>query len=169
MKISVRSLTIMAVVAALYAAVTVAQAHIGFGPIQFRVAEALNLLAFFNPIFAPAVLLGVFTANLFSPYGPVDIIFGTGASLIALVLILVTKKFTNSLLIASLWPTIVNALVIPLVFLIYGGVPITFANFGPFAASVAIGQFVVVTLFGYTLCRVLMARNPNFIAIVENI
>jgi|GEM_PF-120006 len=169
MKMKTHTLTIMAMVAALYAAITVSQAAIGFGPIQFRIAESLNLLAFFNPIFAPAVLLGVFVANLFSPYGLVDIIFGTLASLVALLLILATKKLTNNLFIASLWPTIVNALVIPLVFLIYGGDGVTLAAFIPFAQSVAIGQFVVVTLFGYTICRVLMARYPNFITIIKNV
>ena len=168
MRIKIRTMATMAMVAALYAAITVSQAAIGFGPIQFRIAESLNLLAFFNPIFAPAVLLGVFVANLFSPYGLVDIVFGTLASLVALLLILATKKLTGSLFLASLWPTVVNALVIPLVFIIYGGDPVTAAAFVPFAQSVALGQFVVVTLFGYTICRVLMARHPNFIVIIKN-
>ena len=169
MKLSVKTMTIMAMVAAIYAVITVAQAAIGFGPIQFRVAESLNLLAFFNPIFAPAVLLGVFLANFFSPYGLVDIIVGTGASAIALFLILATKRLMNNLFIASLWPTVINALLIPLVFLIYGGEGITMAAFLPFAASVAIGQFVVVTVLGYSLCRYLMAKHPNFIEILSRL
>jgi len=169
MRINTKAMVIMALVAGLYAAVTVWQAAIGFGPIQFRVAESLNLLAFFNPIFAPAVLLGVFVANLFSPWGLVDIIFGTSASLLALLLILATKKLTNNLLLASLWPTVVNALVIPLVFIIYGGEGVTVAAFVPFAISVAIGQFVVVTLFGYTLLRVLLAKYPNLPAILQHV
>ena len=169
MKLNIKTMTMMAMVAALYAAITVAQAAIGFGPIQFRVAESLNLLAFFNPIFAPAVLLGVFIANFFSPYGLVDIIVGTGASLIALLLILTTKKLTNNLFIASLWPTIVNALLIPLVFLIYAGDGITAAAFVPFMASVAVGQFVVVTVFGYTLCRYLMKKHPDFIEMLKSV
>ena len=169
MKINTRTMTVMAMVAAIYAAVTLSQAAIGYGPIQFRLAESLNLLAFFNPIFAPAVLLGVFVTNLFSPYGLVDIVFGTSASLVALLLILATKKLGGGLFVAGLWPTIVNALVIPLVFIIYGGESVTMAAFVPFASSVALGQFVVVTVFGYTLCRILMAKNPNFIAIIEKV
>ena len=159
----------MASVAAIYAAITVSQAAIGFGPIQFRIAESLNLLAFFNPIFAPAVVLGVLIANLFSPYGLVDIVFGTGASAIAMLLILATKKLTNNLFLASLWPTIVNAAIIPLVILLGGGGTATFGTFMPIAGSVALGQFVVVTIFGYTLCRVMMAKNPNFIKILEEV
>ena len=169
MKSKTTTMAVMAMVAALYAAITISQAAIGFGPIQFRVAESLNLLAFYNPLFAPAVLLGVFLANLFSPYGLVDIVFGTGASLIALALILATKKYTNNLLLASLWPTVVNALVIPLVFIIYGGEGVTLAAFAPFAASVAIGQFVVVTVFGYTVLRVLLKKYPNLPEILRGI
>ena len=169
MKINTKTMAVMAMVAGLYAAITVSQSAIGFGPIQFRVAESLNLLAFFNPIFAPAVLLGVFVANLFSPYGLVDIVFGTSASLVALLLILATKKLEGGLLLASLWPTIINALVIPLVFIIYGGEAVTAAAFVPFATSVAIGQFVVVTVFGYTLCRVLISKYPNLPNILAGI
>jgi len=166
MKLNIKTMAIMAMVAALYAALTLSLAFMSYGPIQFRVAESLNLLAFFNPIFAPAVLIGVLIANFFSPYGLVDIVFGTGASAIALLLILATKRYTNNLFLASLWPTIVNALLIPLIFLIYAGEGITVAAFLPFAASVAIGQFVVVTIFGYTLCRALMTKYPKFIEIL---
>ncbi|MCL2376131.1 MAG: QueT transporter family protein [Defluviitaleaceae bacterium] len=169
MKLNIKTMAIMAMVAAIYATVTISQAAIGFGPIQFRIAESLNLLAFFNPIFAPAVVLGVLIANLFSPYGLVDIIFGTGASAIAMLLILATKKLTNNLFIASLWPTIVNAIIIPLVILIGGGSAVTFAAFMPIAATVALGQFVVVTVFGYTLCRVLMAKYPKFIEMLASL
>ena len=171
-KISTKSMAYMAVVAAVYAAITVSQAAIGFGPIQFRVAESLNLLAFFNPKFVPAVAMGVLIANFFSPYGLVDIVFGTGATLIALLLIRITRKTINNLLVASLWPTVVNALIIPLVFLTYYSgdiLSITIAEFAPFALSVAIGQFVVVTIFGYTLVRILLAKNKNFMDIIEKV
>jgi len=172
-KFTVKAMAYMAVVAALYAAATFSVAFMSFGPIQFRVSEVLNLLAFFNPIFAPGVLLGVLIANFFSPYGLVDIVFGTGASAIAIALILVTRKIMGingrGLFVAALWPVVVNAALIPLVFIIYGGEGVTLAAFLPFAGSVALGQFVVVMVFGYTLCRVLMAKNPNFIKFIENI
>lgn len=166
MKLTTKNMAIIAVVAAVYAAITISQAAIGFGPIQFRVAESLNLLAFFNPIFVPAVVLGVLIANLFSPYGLIDIIFGTLATAISLGFVLLTKKTINNLFIASLWPTIINAIIIPLVFLTYysGNIlAISMMAFWPFALSVAIGQFVVVTVFGYTLLKIMMIKNQNFI------
>jgi uncharacterized membrane protein len=165
MKISVRAICYMALVAAVYAVVTISQAAIGFGPIQFRVAESLNLLAFFNPIFAPAVALGVFLTNIASPYGLIDMIVGTAATIIALIAIIITKKTTNNLFVASLWPTIVNGAIIPMVILIpgVGFEGLTWGAYLGVAATVALGQFVVVTIFGYTFFRVMMARNQNFI------
>lgn len=172
MKISTRSMAYMAVTAAIYAVITITQGAIGFGAIQFRIAESFNLLAFFNPIFVPAVTLGVFLANLImSPYGILDAILGTLATVIALFLIRLTKKLFDSLLIASIWPTLINALIIPLVILISGGglAAVTWASFLPIATSVFIGQFVVVNIFGYALFRILQARNKNFIEKIENI
>ena len=172
MKISTRAMVYMAVVAALYAAITIVQGAIGFGAIQFRVAESLNLLAFFNPIFAPAVALGVFIANLvMSPYGILDAVLGTLATVVALVLIRITKRFLDNLLVASVWPTLVNAIVIPLVILIAGGgmSAVTWEAFAPIALSVFIGQFVVVNVFGYPLFRYLMAKHKNFIKTLEEI
>ncbi|MDR2167690.1 MAG: QueT transporter family protein [Clostridiales bacterium] len=171
MKISIRAICLMALVAAVYAAVTISQAAIGFGPIQFRVAESLNLLAFFNPIFAPAVALGVLITNIASPYGVIDMVFGTLATIIALLAIRATKKTTNNLLVASFWPTIVNAAIIPLVILIpgVGLAGLTWGAYLGIAATVALGQFVVVTLFGYTFFRFMMARNKNFIETIENL
>ncbi|MCL2349866.1 MAG: QueT transporter family protein [Defluviitaleaceae bacterium] len=170
-KMSLRGLIFAALVAAIYTAITVAQSAIGFGPIQFRVAESLNLLAFFNPIFVPAVALGVFLSNLIgSPYGILDAAFGTIATVIALVLIRITKRVLNSLLVASVWPTLVNAIVIPVVILLsMGGFEaLTWAAFWPFAGSVFIGQFVVVNIFGYILFKAL-SYNKGFMRIMENL
>ena len=169
MMISNKRMAIISMTAAVYAVLTVALLQpLSYGPLQFRAAEALHLLAFFNPIFIPGLTLGVFVANLFSPYGWVDWVFGTGASFIALMLILFTKKHLNNLFVASLWPTVVNALVIPLVFLIYAGDGVHMASFLPFFGSVGFGQFVVMTS-GYIIFRILMTTNKPFIEMIENL
>ena len=167
-EVSVRTIAVMAIVAAIYAALTLSLHFISFGPIQFRVAESLHLLAFFNPIFAPATVLGVLIANFFSPLGMIDMVLGTASSTIAMILLLTTKKLTKSLLLSGLWITIVNAAIIPLVILIGIGDEVTFAAYITYAIQVGIGQFVVVSVFGYTLCRILMAKYPNFIEIISS-
>jgi len=170
MKINTKTMVVMAMVAGLYAAMTIwLTGPLSFGPFQFRIAESLNLLAFFNPIFALPVVLGVLISNFASPYGIIDVILGTSATAIAVVLIILTKKLTNNLLLASLWPTVINALIVPVLIIIGIGEGFSWAIYWTFAASVGFGQFVVVTIFGYTLCRVLMARYPKFVAVLSDI
>ena len=170
MKVSLRAMAYIALVAAVYVAITLAQYGIGFGAIQFRVAESLNLLAFFNPIFVPAVTLGVFLTNLFSPNGIIDVIFGTLATVIALTLIRITKKTTNSLLFAAVWPVVVNAAIIPLVILIPAGglSAVTFEAYFSFFASVGIGQAVVMA-GGYVIFKYLCLNQKNFISRIEGL
>ena len=164
MKITVKRMAIMAITAALYAAITLATIFLSFHANQFRIAESLNLLAYFNPIFAPAVALGVFLANFIgSPYGIVDALLGTTATVVALILILITRKVLKNpnigLLVSSVWVVAINALIVPVVILLAGdGV---WYAYWSFVGSVAIGQFVVVTLVGYTVLRLVIAKHPR--------
>ena len=72
-------------IAGLYVVFTLPFANIAFGPIQFRVAEVLTVFPAFSALTIPGVTLGCFIANLINPnnLGPVDIIGGTLATLIA--------------------------------------------------------------------------------------
>ena len=45
----IKKIAISGMIAALYAALTVALSPLSFGPVQFRVAEALTILPFFMP------------------------------------------------------------------------------------------------------------------------
>ena len=63
-----KQLALAGLVAALYAALTLALAPISYGPVQFRLAEALKPLALFDPCFILAFAVGNLASNLFSPY-----------------------------------------------------------------------------------------------------
>jgi uncharacterized membrane protein len=64
------------VIAALYAVLTIAIAPIGYGAIQFRLAEILKPLALKSKWYIAALTIGLFMANLFSPYaGAWELIF----------------------------------------------------------------------------------------------
>ena len=110
-KFSVRDLTLAALIAALYAVM----GYFGdilsltFGPVQFRFAEALTVLPFLFPAAAPGLAVGCLITNLLSPYGPVDVIFGTLATAIAAWL---TVKMPRWYL-AALPPILVNAVILP--------------------------------------------------------
>ena len=170
MNFTTRALALNALIAAVYVAITLPATIISFGEFQFRIAEALNLLIFYNPIFAIGVVIGTFLANfLGSPYGILDAVLGTGASVIVVTLIIITKRITNNLFLASLWATIVNALLIPLVIIYGAGAPFSWAAYISIGLSVALGQFVVVSIFGYSLFLALNMKYKNFRGLLENI
>ena len=65
-----------ALVAALYAALTIAIAPLSYGPVQFRISEALKALVLVQPWLIPGIVVGTFVANLFSPYvGPWELVW----------------------------------------------------------------------------------------------
>ena len=81
--LTVRKLTFIAVIGALYTALTVALAPISYGPVQFRISEVLCILPFFYPSTMWGLFVGCALSNLFGGYGPLDIVFGSLATLAA--------------------------------------------------------------------------------------
>ncbi len=66
----------IAIIAALYAVFTVGIAPLSYGPVQFRVAEALKVFVLFDPLYALGIGIGTFFGNLASPFvGPWELIF----------------------------------------------------------------------------------------------
>lgn len=71
------------VVAALYAALTIALQPASYGPLQFRVAEVLKPLVIWEPHLIAAFVVGNFLSNLTSPYaGPWELVFMPFANLV---------------------------------------------------------------------------------------
>lgn len=136
--------------AAIYAVLTVAMAPISYGAVQLRLSEVMTLLAFVDPVFIPGLVLGNFIANLFSPFGLPDVVFGTLATFISVFMMSKMK----SMLIASFWPTIANGLIIGLELAIFTGAP-----FVSTALYVALGEFLVVTVLGYPVFKVVMKNK----------
>ena len=84
-KTMIRFVVLNGLIAGLYVVFTLPFANIAYGPIQFRLAEVLTVFPAFSALTIPGVTLGCFIANLINPnnLGPVDIIGGTLATLIA--------------------------------------------------------------------------------------
>lgn len=139
-----RRITQIALIAAVYAVLTIALAPISYGNIQFRVSEVLTLLAYFNPVFIPGLTIGTFIANLMSPLGLIDIIFGTLATFISVFLMSKMKR----LWIASLMPVLVNGAIIGLELNYLFQLPLWLTMF-----QVAFGEFVVVTVVGVPMVK----------------
>lgn len=86
---NVTKLVKIALIGAVYTALTLAVAPISFGVVQFRISEALTLLPLFSPLGIWGVTFGCFFSNLLgfllgsNPIGLIDCLCGTAATLIA--------------------------------------------------------------------------------------
>lgn len=125
MKITTKHITISALIAALYTALTLFLAPISFGMIQIRISEALTVLPAVYPPSIIGLTLGCFLSNLIgffsslNPLGLIDCLFGTTATLIAAIITYYIGKKTSGkklLIFAPLPPILVNAVVIGLEF-----------------------------------------------------
>ena len=109
MKTTARQLTTGALIAALYAALTLAFQPLSYGLAQLRISEAITVLPFFLPGPAvPGLTVGCLVANLIAGNGIYDVVFGTLATLIAAV---ATSKIKNRFL-APAPAVIANALIV---------------------------------------------------------
>ena len=61
---SVKFITQAAVIAAIYVVLVVIFNYISFGPVQFRIAEALTILPYFTPAAIPGLFVGCIIANI---------------------------------------------------------------------------------------------------------
>ncbi|MDD3173463.1 MAG: QueT transporter family protein [Herbinix sp.] len=135
-----------AVIAAIYTVLVMIFSFSSFGPVQFRIAEALTILPFFTPAAIPGVTLGCFLSAILTPgTSLMDMVFGSLATLIAAILSYKLRRFK---FLVPLPPIIVNALVIPWILKFsYGNAQPVWLNM----LTVGGGELVVVGVFGMIL------------------
>lgn len=154
----------IAIVASIYAMLTITLSPLSYGPIQFRISEVLILLAFINSDYIIGLTIGCFIANLLGPYGLADIVFGTFATLVSAYLVNLTSKLIKNkyaIWIASLWPVLANAIIVGSMLNIFFDLPILLCML-----EVGIGEFGVVTIMGVPLFNLLL-KYPGFSNIRE--
>ncbi len=149
-KFDSQTLARLAVVTALYAALTVALQPISFGLIQLRISELLVLLCFYRRDYSIALILGCFIANCFSPMALMDMVFGTLATAVAVIPMFSVKNIW----LASLLPVVSNALIIPAELYIAFGQPYWLG-----VLTVGAGELIVVTLVGCPLFKFVVERS----------
>lgn len=105
---NLKKITYGAVIAAVYAVLTLVLAPISMGAVQCRISEALTVLPLISGVAVPGLFVGCLIANIFlgSIY---DIVFGSLATLIAAVL---TRRARKNKWIAMAFPVLINAVVV---------------------------------------------------------
>lgn len=137
-----RYLARTAMIAALYAAVTLIAAPLSFGAVQFRISEALTVLPLFFIEAVPGLTIGCFLANLAST--PWDLLFGTLATLLASLTTFAVRKWW-----LGVWPPVLfNMFLVPVIFLFMPDFPTPYwLN----VFTVGLGQLGAVWLLGVPL------------------
>lgn len=175
----IRKMVQIALIGALYTALTMALAPVSFGAVQFRISEALTLLPLFSPIGIWGITFGCFLSNLLgfllgsNPIGLIDAVCGTSATLLAGLITCWIGRCSfrgadekkNRLFRMLLGPVpviLLNGLIVGLeLTFVFGGEPgQTFGWLFAFnAGSVALGELVVCYTLGLLLCGVLYRND----------
>lgn len=152
-------ITQASMIAALYVVLTVfiSTFQLASGAIQLRISEALTILPAFTPAAIPGLFIGCIISNLLTGTIPLDIIFGSLATLIGAVGTYALRKWKWAVPVP---PILANTLIVPLVlayaYHIPGSVPY-------FMLTVGLGELLSCGIFGMILYGILVKyRNVIF-------
>lgn len=154
----IRQLTVAALIAAMYATVTLVFPILSYGAIQCRLAEALTILPVFSPVALPGLAIGCAVSNLIglgmgaNPAGAWDVLLGPLTTLAAAFISYALRgiKTKGFPLLSTLPPVLLNAVVIGAELTLVSPNPVWplfWFNF----ATVAIGQFLACVIGGFLL------------------
>jgi len=147
-----RNLVYGALIAAIYIVLTMMFRPISFGPIQFRISEALCVLPYFTPTAIPGVFIGCLISNLLGGAMMMDVVFGSLATLIGA---LGSYLLRGNRYLVSLPPIVSNTLIIPWVLkFAYGSEDMIWymmitVGIGEILAIGVLGQFLLTALMRY--------------------
>lgn len=144
-----------AVIAALYATLTLAFAPLSYNVMQLRFSEALTVLAMYSPAAISGLTVGCLIANLLGPNGMWDAVLGTLATFIGVsgMYFFRRKKYFSPMI-----NVIVNGLIIGLMLRFIYAVPVP----APLCVFwVALGEFISCYALGVPLIRLLDRRGKD--------
>ena len=137
-----RNLCLSALIAAVYAVLTLALPVLSYGEWQCRISEALTLLPILLPQAIPCLV-----SNLLSPVGVFDIVFGTLATLIAAV---GTYALRENRPLAALCPVVANGVIVGAMLSMVYSLPMALTML-----QVAAGEALAVYALGFALLAAL--------------
>ncbi len=144
-------LTRASIISALYVVLTYLSAVLGLSgsAVQFRLSEALCVLPIFFPEAVPGLTVGCIISNLITSANPLDIIFGSIATLIGALGARLLQRLPKRLMWLATLPTvIINSLIVPPVIIFAYGSGYSY----PFILlSVFVGEAVCAGVLGFIL------------------
>lgn len=155
----------MGITAGLYATLTVLLAPISYGQFQVRVSECLTLLPLVFPETVVGLTVGCLIANFFGN-GILDVVFGTLATLVSSLLILLIGKFIKNkglkIFLSALCVSVINAVVIPFTYLALTELKtLYFINAGWIFLGESVSSGVLGTLVVLSVMKITAKKNDN--------
>lgn len=146
-----------AMIAALYVVLTLLANALGLAnyAIQVRFSEALTILPFFTPAAIPGLTIGCLLSNILTGCAPLDILFGTLATLIGALGTYALRRFEW---LAPLPPIIANTIIVPWVLRFAYDIPDAIPYL---MATVGAGELISCGLIGMLLLRSLKQIPKN--------
>ena len=127
LKNSTKRLARAGIIAGLYVVLSLVVLPVASGAIQFRPSELLTILPLFFFEAVPALFVGCFLSNLITGCAILDVVLGALVTLVAgLCTFLIGKIFKKSflkVLLGGLFPVILNAFLLPLIWVLCYGAP----------------------------------------------
>lgn len=152
---SAKNISKAGLIASLYIVLTFITNMFGLanGAIQIRISEALTILPAIMPTAIPGVTIGCLISNIITGCTPVDIVFGTLATLIGAI---GTYVLRNNKYLAVIPPIVANTIIVPVVLMYSTG---TQLNFWFCAFTVCIGEIISCAILGLFLLKQIEKRN----------
>ena len=146
-----------AMIAALYVVLTLLANALGLAnyAIQVRFSEALTILPFFTPAAIPGLTIGCLLSNILTGCAPLDILFGTLATLIGALGTYALRRFEG---LAPLPPILANTIIVPWVLRFAYDIPDAIPYL---MATVGAGELISCGLIGMLLLRSLKQIRKN--------
>lgn len=157
----VKNLVQIALIASLYVVLSLCIAPFSYGPIQIRLSEMLNLLVIYDKKYIYAVTLGCALANLASPYGIVDVIFGSASTFVTLwICYIVIRNMTSFT--KKIWSVVIIA-TLSMVLIASELYVLASAPFWMTYLTVAIGEFISLGIGAI----ILLWLNHNYPTVIR--
>ncbi len=149
------------IIAALYVVLTYIANLLGIasGAIQVRLSEALTIMPVFTAAAIPGLAVGCVLANLLTGCLPLDVIFGSLATLIGAI---GTRKLRNKPYLAWIPPVISNAAIVPFVLLYYANEYQVSSPWIILVLAVGAGEIISCGLLGLMLYQSLKKAGIEF-------
>lgn len=153
----------VALIAALYVVLTFFSATFGiaYSGVQLRLSEVLTVLPILTPNAVPGLVIGCFISNLASPFGSLDIVFGTLSTFVTAILTRLLRKIKlKSLPILSpLPPVVIGAATVGLMVSFFTLGKFSWQLFLPIFLNVFFSQFIMCYILGIPFLIILERRK----------